>query len=96
MPVWLQILLGSASLFMGLFLLFFSRYLLKRDKREEGVEIMLRLILRGVKKTGQLAYANAVAYINHEVNGEMKEAVQDYKDCMCEIDRHLEQQAFKK
>lgn len=92
----LEIAFASASLFMGIFVIFFSRYLLKRDKREERQADILCLILRGVRKTGQLAYANAVAYINHELNGEMKKAVDDYEDCMAAIEKHLEQQAFKK
>jgi hypothetical protein len=92
----LEIFFASFSLLMGDFLLFLGRSLARHDKKEDAMLKGMRLVLRAVKKTGQLAYANAVAYINHEVNGEMKEAVDGYREYMDELDKHLEDQAFKK
>jgi hypothetical protein len=68
-----------------------SAILSGRRRRDAG----MILVLRGVKKIGQLAYANAIAYTNHEVNGEMDEGIDGYKEYMAELDAHLEQKAFK-
>lgn len=92
----LEIVFASLGLALTLALFVLGRYLVRADKRGEAQTKGLELMLRGVRKTGQLAYANAVAYINHEVNGEMKEAVDGYREYMDELDKHLEQQAFRK
>ena len=92
----LEILFASLSIFLMLFLFFLGRYLMRADKRGEEQARGLELVLRGVRKAGQLAYANAVAHINGEVNGEMKKAVEGYQEYMEELDKHLEKQAFRK
>lgn len=92
----IEIVFSVLSLFISVFLFFLGRYMSRADKRGEAMQKGLYLILRGVKKTGQLAYANAVAIVNREINGEMEEAMQDYKQCMDDIDKHLAEQTFKK
>ena len=95
MPVWLQILLGSGSLFMGLFLMFFGRYLMRRDKREEDEQHTSHLILKGIRKIGQLSYASALCASGQKPNGELHDAMEGYGEYMDELNEHIDKKASK-
>ena len=92
----MEIIFASASIAMSVFLLYFGRYLVKRDKKEDGIQKSLMLVLMGVRKIGQLSYATAIAVQGKKINGEMDTAMDGYVEYMNELDEHLANQAFKK
>lgn len=53
------------------------------------------LLLRGIQRIGKLTYATAIAYIKHEVNGEMDSALDGYNDYMDELSKYLADNAAK-
>jgi hypothetical protein len=75
-------------------------YLTRKTKREEQERLddckSMSLILRGIRKTGQLSYATALAVQGKKINGEMDTAMEGYKEYMDELEEHLANQAFKK
>jgi hypothetical protein len=68
-----------------------SAILSGRRRRDAG----MILVLRGVRKIGQLGYATALAVQGKKINGEMDDAIDGYAAFMAELDAHLEQKAFK-
>lgn len=68
-------------------------YLSGRKSREEEEQRSIRLILKGVRKIGQLSFVTAARSVGKELNGEVKDAMDDYNDFMDELNDHIDKKA---
>ena len=85
MEIALTILLTSiASIFSGVVLFLIQSHLKKQRKKEEEREAekakQMTLIIRTLNSLGKLTVANSIALRDGHTNGELKEAMKEYKD----------------
>lgn len=79
---------------------FVNRKLTKAEKRaeerQEAQNRMSILLLQGIKATGALGYATAVAMKRGSANGEVEKSVEQYETYSKELDKFLVEQVVKK
>ena len=88
-----------ASIISGSVLFFLKRYFDKRDKEEKERDRTRAkenfLILKSIDAVGKLTYADAIAIRDGKTNGEMAEAIQNYKKANQELYEFLLEQSTK-
>ncbi len=78
------VLSAVASVLSGLILYFLQRYFKKKEKIEEEREKQHHkkdaLIIKSIEAVGKLTEANSIALRDGKTNGEMHEALNNYKN----------------
>lgn len=80
---------GGASIISGLILRRFDKMEKKLDKQEEARIDESVIIISGLKAIGHLSEATAIAQRDGHTNGEMKTAMEYYKDSKDELNDYL-------
>ena len=78
------LLTSVASVFSGVVLFLIQSHLKKQRKKEEERETekanQMTLIIRTLNSLGKLTVANSIALRDGHTNGELKEALSEYRD----------------
>ena len=89
-----------ASVVSGTALFFFQRYFKKKDQKDEVRDKALAreniLILKSIKAVGKLTFSNTVAIMGGKQNGDVHEALDDYKAINKELYDYLLEQNSRK
>ena len=86
-------LTSVASVFSGLVLFLIQSHFKKQQKKEEEREAekarQTTLIIRTLNSLGKLTVANSIALRDGHTNGELKDALQEYKDVEADLFDYL-------
>lgn len=82
-----------ASVFSGVVLFLIQGHFKKQQKKEEAREQIkvnqMTLIIRTLNSLGRLTVANSIALRDGHTNGELKDALKDYKDVEADLFEYL-------
>jgi len=88
-----------SSIISGMVLFFLQRFFKKKAAKDEERNRAKRrenlLILKSIDAVGKLTYADAIAIRDGKTNGEMKEAIEVYKEADKELYEFLLEQTTK-
>ena len=86
-------LTAAASIFSGMILYFFQRYFKriqrKEEERERAKAHQITLIVRTLNALGHLTVANSIALRDGHTNGELKDALKEYKEVEKDLFEYL-------
>lgn len=87
------LLTSVASVFSGVVLFLIQRHLKKQRKKEEEREAekanQMTLIIRTLNSLGKLTVANSIALRDGHTNGELKDALKEYKEVETDLFDYL-------
>ena len=87
------LLTSVASVFSGVVLFLIQSHLKKQRKKEEEREIekanQMTLIIRTLNSLGKLTVANSIALRDGHTNGELKDALKEYKEVETDLFDYL-------
>ena len=87
------LLTSVASVFSGVVLFLIQSHLKKQRKKEEERETekanQMTLIIRTLNSLGKLTVANSIALRDGHTNGELKEALKEYKEVETDLFDYL-------
>lgn len=88
-----------SSIISGMVLFFLQRFFKSKAKRDEERDAAKQkenlLILKSIDAVGKLTYADAIAIRDGKTNGEMKVAIEAYKEADKELYEFLLEQSTK-
>ena len=87
------LLTSVASVFSGVVLFLIQSHLKKQRKKEEEREVekanQMTLIIRTLNSLGKLTVANSIALRDGHTNGELKDALKEYKEVETDLFDYL-------
>ena len=87
------LLTSVASVFSGVVLFLIQSHLKKQRKKEEAREAekanQMTLIIRTLNSLGKLTVANSIALRDGHTNGELKDALKEYKEVETDLFDYL-------
>ncbi len=88
-----------ASIISGMVLFFLQRFFKNKAKKDEERDAIKArenlLILKSIDAIGKLTYADAIAIRDGKTNGEMKNAIETYKEADKELIEFLLEKSVK-
>ena len=88
-----DLLTSVASVFSGVVLFLIQSHLKKQRKKEEEREAekanQMTLIIRTLNSLGKLTVANSIALRDGHTNGELKDALKEYKEVEADLFDYL-------